>query len=109
LIHGTGSEKTKDIVGKVTKTLDELFNHYKGKAEKTNVPNSQDSIFAEKSSISEMDIDLELEFDKFDDWGQAIKSEVDIYLADRKEKGTQILIFWDGGKKIKSNFLYYLN
>ena len=86
LIHGTGSEKTKEIVGKVTKTLDELFNHYKGKAEKTNVPNSQDSIFGEKSSISEMDIDLELEFDKFDDGGQEIKSEVDIYLADRKEK-----------------------
>lgn len=98
LIHGTGSEKSKEIVGKVTKTLDELFNHYKGKAENKNVPNSQYPIFGEKSSISEMDIDLELEFDKFDDGGQDIKIEVDIYLSDRKEKGTQSLIFWDGGK-----------
>nr|KAJ0223547.1 hypothetical protein LSAT_V11C200097660 [Lactuca sativa] len=86
LIHGAGSEKSKEIMGKVTKTLEELFNHYKGKAENKNVLNSQSPIFGEKSSISEMDINLELEFNKFDDGGQDIKTEVDIYLADRKEK-----------------------
>ncbi|KAL4583337.1 hypothetical protein LXL04_007907 [Taraxacum kok-saghyz] len=33
LIYGKGSEKCKEIVGKVSKILDELFNHYKGKSE----------------------------------------------------------------------------
>ncbi|KAL4579496.1 hypothetical protein LXL04_015645 [Taraxacum kok-saghyz] len=72
LIHGQGTEKNKEMMGKVTKTLDELFNHYK------------DTIFGEKSSISEMDIDLELEFDKLDDG-----SEVEIYLGDAREKRDQ--------------------
>ena len=89
LIHGPGTEKTKEMVGKVTKTLDDLFSHYKGKAENKNVPNPQDTIFGEKSSVSEIDIDLELEFDKFDDGGQDIKSEVEIYLTDAKEKSDQ--------------------
>ncbi|KAL4582482.1 hypothetical protein LXL04_007032 [Taraxacum kok-saghyz] len=72
--HGPGTEKTKEMVGKVTKTPDDLFSHYKGKAENKNVPNPQDTIFGEKSSVSEIDIDLELEFDKFDDGGQDIKT-----------------------------------
>ncbi|KAL4575295.1 hypothetical protein LXL04_022137 [Taraxacum kok-saghyz] len=83
-------EKSKEIVGKVSKTLDELFNHYKGKSEKRNVPNTHDNIFGENSSIiGEIDIDLELEFDKFDDGGQEIKSELEIYLADAREKRDQ--------------------
>ena len=87
LIYGKGTGKSKEVVGKVSKTLDELFNHYKGKLEKRNVPNTHDNIFGENSSvIGEMDIDLELEFDKFDDGGQEIKSEVEIYLADAREK-----------------------
>ena len=89
LIHGPGTEKTKEMVGKVTKTLDDLFSHYKGKAENKNVPNPQDMIFGEKSCVSEIDIDLELEFDKCDDGGQDIKSEVEIYLTDAREKRDQ--------------------
>jgi hypothetical protein len=46
-------------------------------------------VFGEKSSISEMDIDLELEFDKLDDGGQDIKSEVEIHLTDLREKRDQ--------------------
>ncbi|KAL4589847.1 hypothetical protein LXL04_002758 [Taraxacum kok-saghyz] len=79
----------KEMVGKVTKTLDELFNHYKGKTENPNGLNSQDTLFGEKSSISEMDVDLELNFDKLDDGGQDIKSEVEIYLGDAREKRDQ--------------------
>ncbi|KAL4578887.1 hypothetical protein LXL04_015018 [Taraxacum kok-saghyz] len=85
-----GTEKSKEIMGKMSKTLDELFNHYKGKSEKRNVPNTHDNIFGENSSvIGEIDIDLELEFDKFDDGGQEIKSEMKIYLADAREKRDQ--------------------
>ncbi|KAL4566774.1 hypothetical protein LXL04_030899 [Taraxacum kok-saghyz] len=107
LIHGKGSEKSKEIVGNVTKTLDELFNHYKGKVENTNVPNPQDSIFGEKSSISEMNIDLELEFDKLDDGVQEIKSEVEIYLADIREKRDQKfdLLGWWKTNSIKFSIL----
>nr|KAJ0185228.1 hypothetical protein LSAT_V11C900470240 [Lactuca sativa] len=87
LIYGKGSQKSKDIVGLVTKTLEDLFNHYKSKSEKMNVQNINDNIFGESSSsFGEMDIDLELEFDKFDHGGQDIKSEVEIYLADGREK-----------------------
>ncbi|KAL4579655.1 hypothetical protein LXL04_015811 [Taraxacum kok-saghyz] len=90
LIYGKGMEKSKEIVGNASKTLDELFNHYKGKSEKRNVPNTHDNIFGENSSvIGEMDMDLELEFDKFDDGGQEFKSEVEIYLADVREKRDQ--------------------
>nr|KAJ0190486.1 hypothetical protein LSAT_V11C800442180 [Lactuca sativa] len=100
LIYGKGSEKSKKILGLVTKTLEDMFNHYKGKVEKANVQNTHDNLVSENlSSFGEMDIDLELEFDKFDHEGQDIKSEVEIYLADGREKGTTSLIFWDGGYK----------
>jgi len=81
-IYGKNSEKGKEILGKLTMTLDDMFSHYKSKAEKT-----KDGVFSENSStFGDMDLDLELEFDKYDDEGQDTKSEVEIYLADGREK-----------------------
>ncbi|KAL4573738.1 hypothetical protein LXL04_020555 [Taraxacum kok-saghyz] len=47
---------------------------FEQEVENKNVPNPQDTIFGEKSCVSEIDIDLELEFDKCDDGGQDIKT-----------------------------------
>ena len=75
-----------------------MFNHYKNKPKKTNVQNAQDNVFGEKSSsMSEMDIDLELEFDKFDDVGQDTRGDVEIYIVDGREKRDQnfdVLGWW---------------
>lgn len=88
----------------MTKTLEDLFTYYKNKWEKMNVQKRQDGLFSENSSsFSEMDIDLELEFDKYDDEGQHIKSEVEIYLADGREKRDQTfdLLGWWKANSVK--------
>nr|KAJ0198454.1 hypothetical protein LSAT_V11C700367730 [Lactuca sativa] len=103
-IYGKNSEKGKEISGKVKQTLEDLFNHYKSKAEKTNVQNTQDGVFIDKSSsVGEMDVDLELEFDKHDDEGQDTKSEVEIYLAYGREKRDQTfdLLGWWKSNSVK--------
>nr|KAJ0223306.1 hypothetical protein LSAT_V11C200064230 [Lactuca sativa] len=77
----------KQILEKVEKTLQELFNHYKDKLEKNKVQNKQVGVSSDmSSSFGDTTIDLEIEFDKFDSANQEMKSEVDIYLADGKEK-----------------------
>ncbi|KAL7598163.1 hypothetical protein Lser_V15G25053 [Lactuca serriola] len=73
-IYGKNSEKGKEISGKANKTIKDVFNHYKSKTEKTNVQNTQDGVFIDKSSsIGEMDVDLEFEFDKYDDEVQILR------------------------------------
>lgn len=99
-------EKDKQILQKVVKTLHELFNHYKNKVEKTKVQNRRSD---KSSSFCDTTIDVELEFDKYDDAGQEINIEVNIYLANGEEKGTKVLIFWGGRKKTLSNSFYCLN
>ena len=97
-IYGKNSEKGKQILEKVEKTLQELFNHYKDKLEKNKVQNKQVGVSSDmSSSFGDTTIDLEIEFDKFDSVDQEKKSEVDIYLADGKEKrdnGFDILGWW---------------
>nr|KAJ0192287.1 hypothetical protein LSAT_V11C800399250 [Lactuca sativa] len=86
-IYGKNSEKGKQILEKVEKTLQELFNYYKDKLEKKKVQNKQGGVSSDmSSSFGDATIDLEIEFDKFDSADQETKSEVDIYLAEGKQK-----------------------
>nr|KAJ0187181.1 hypothetical protein LSAT_V11C900497080 [Lactuca sativa] len=86
-IYGKNSEKGKQILDKVQKTLQELFNHYKDKLEKKKVQKKQGGVSSDmSSSFGDTTIDFEIEFDKFDSADQEKKSEVDIYLAYGKEK-----------------------
>ena len=89
MIYGRGSDKTKEILEKVKKTLEDLFEHYRKKAEKTKMSNTHGSSTSSSgmpSTFGDTKIDLEREFDKYDDEEEDCKSEVDIYLADGKEK-----------------------
>lgn len=87
MIYGKGTSKTKEILGKVKKTLEDLFNHYEKKAEKTKVPNTHDSSSSGvPGTFGDTKFDLEREFDKYDDEVEDCKNEVEIYLADGREK-----------------------
>nr|KAJ0227299.1 hypothetical protein LSAT_V11C100041820 [Lactuca sativa] len=67
----------RNKLGYITYCIELIYGKGSGKVEKTNVQNTYDNLGGENlSSYGEMDIDLELEFDKFDHEGQDIKSEV---------------------------------
>ena len=105
MIYGKGTDKTKKILEKVKKTLEDLFNHYQKKAEKTNMPkvDGSTSCGAMPITFGDAKIDLEREFDKYDDDKDDCRNGVDIYLADGKEKRDEIfdLLGWWKANSVK--------
>lgn len=91
MIYGKNYSKTKEILEHVTKTLEDLFDHFKNKTkrEKSEKANStSSSTYVPSYFGSEDGVNLEDDFARFlEQCGQGVnKTEVEVYLSDGMEK-----------------------
>nr|KAJ0212011.1 hypothetical protein LSAT_V11C400185890 [Lactuca sativa] len=100
LIYGKNSTKTKTILERVNKTLEDLFQHFKNKTERERCEKTRS---ASSSTPSYFDfghgVDMEDDFERFmEQHGHGVnKTELEIYLSDGMEKRAedfQILGWW---------------
>ncbi|KAJ9556734.1 hypothetical protein OSB04_011348 [Centaurea solstitialis] len=91
LIYGKDSTKCSEVLDRVRKSLDELYNHYKMKINTSNVTHTDASSSSSAFFESSLKVDFEDDYAKFmEERGQgANKTEVEIYLSDANEKRTK--------------------
>lgn len=83
-IYGKDLPKSREVLDRVTKTLNELFNHYKMKADKAK---SQNTTVSSSSSSDGIIFDLEAGYAEYlENIGYNLKTELEIYLTDSMEK-----------------------
>ena len=101
LVYGKNSSKTKTILERVNKTLDELFQHFKTNTEREKSERTRTASSSTPAGYFDIGngVDMEIDFEKFmEQRGQGVnKTELEVYLSDEMEKRVddfQILGWW---------------